>query len=139
MENQKIYGGFLKILIVWVKPEISAFEENLHFWFSNMLISFWLCVFLIKLHSRNDIFKYWNVQNRELSQTFKMKLFVNIVINWKPLIISAKIFVLDLRQGSEYASGMSKIICNNNSKLFIDELKVFVGLCIIGGVIKGQG
>ena len=27
------------------------------FWFSNMLISFWLCLFVIKLYSRNDIFK----------------------------------------------------------------------------------
>ena len=28
------------------------------FWFSNILISFWLCLFVIKLYSRNDIFKH---------------------------------------------------------------------------------
>ena len=28
------------------------------YWFSNMIISFWLCLFIIKLYSRHDIFNY---------------------------------------------------------------------------------
>ena len=41
----------------------------------------------------------------EHSQTSKMEHFPKIVNSWKPLIIMAKSSILDVWQGSEYASG----------------------------------
>ena len=50
---------------------------------------------------------------QEPSQTSKMKLFVNTVIDGKSLSIFAKSCILDLRDwGSEHASGISKVECN---------------------------
>ena len=35
---------------------INILENQKIFWFSNMLISFWLCLFISKLYSRKDMF-----------------------------------------------------------------------------------
>ena len=40
----------------------------------------------------------------ETIQTSKIELFVKLVNGWKPLIIFAKRFILDIWLGSEYAS-----------------------------------
>ena len=44
-------------------------------------------------------------------QTSKMKLFVNMVNDYKPLNIFAKSSMLDVWQGSEYASGIHLVSC----------------------------
>ena len=36
---------------------INILENQKIFWFTNMLTSFWLCIFVTKLYSRNDILK----------------------------------------------------------------------------------
>ena len=54
LENQKIYGGFLKILIFWVSLVLQSETQNISIlrkppkisWLSNMLISFWLRLFI---------------------------------------------------------------------------------------------
>ena len=46
------------------------------FWFYNMLISFWLCLFIIKMYSHKDIFKLQDLALRAsvLGLTFSMRL-----------------------------------------------------------------
>ena len=62
-----------------------------------------------------------NVQNiearEEPSQTFKLELFVNVVIDYKWLTIFAKSSILDLWLVSEYASGISKVKCSSKVKV----------------------
>ena len=45
--------------------------------------------------------------NSKLCQTSQMELFTKIVKHWKSLIIFAKISILDVWQGSEYASELA--------------------------------
>ena len=45
--------------------------------------------------------------NSQPCQTFKMELFARIVKNWNPFTICAKASILDIWQGSEYASELA--------------------------------
>ena len=56
-----------------------------------------------------SVCKYWTYVTdvgSQPSQISKKERFTNIVNNYKPLIIFAKRFILDVWQGSEYPSGV---------------------------------
>ena len=58
LENQKTFQFPCKWVLESDTRNISILRKPPYiFWFSNMLISLWLCLFVIKLYSRNDIFK----------------------------------------------------------------------------------
>ena len=59
------------------------------FWFSNMLISFWLCLFVIKLYSLNNIFKYIRKKDG--------KYIYNIIRSLKTLKAKYQKAILDLK------------------------------------------
>ena len=118
MENQRWQGfhnnwDFYFGNGLWkVKTEILVFMKTCHLWFSIILVSFWLCLFIIKPYSRHDLFSIVFFLVFKILECF---LYLSIVVDIGSWILEVFIWPADVSN-----------ILNCFSILLKNSLKAFV-------------